>query len=161
MDCRSEADSLHANLTAGNKALCSASFSTNANAPAASAAGLTHRPLSSDHDDFRSRKHARELPAHVDAVHVRHVQVEEDDVWLQPCGLFEHPRAVLDSSDDLVVVRHEQSPNRRADSCVVVSHQNSTRPSRRDLGPGHLTYWQASMSSCNLESIKIDALSMR
>ena len=83
----------------------------------------------SDHDDFRSRKQAREFPARVEPVHLRHEQVEQDDVWLQSYGLFKELYAVHGRTNDFAGVVPEQAVYRHDQTRVVVSEQ--------DAGPYH------------------------
>ena len=94
----------------------------------------------SQSDDDRSRNHARKFLACVETVQPRHVEVEHDDVWLQPRGLFEQLNTVLDSSHHLAV-RREQSPNRRDESGVVVSQQHAGRYHGEDsISRSHFWY---------------------
>ena len=98
------------------------------------------------------------LPTRVDAVSVRHVQVEDDDVWPQLHGFFDHLCAVVDTSNDIEVVRHEQSPNRRAHSWVVFGHQYSLMRSLSDLGcHRHLTSLVPAAVVTDLCPVNIDA----
>ena len=89
-------------------------LSMNANAPAAKHSFLYDGVvLRSKHDYSGSREHSREFPASLETVERRHEQIKDDDVWLQPCSLFEQPCAVLGAPHYLVVVLREQSTNPR------------------------------------------------
>ena len=95
-----------------------------------------------DHDHVRRVELPAHRSRHLEAVDVRKLDVEQDDIGPQPCDLGQCPRSVPGLAHHDIAGLHEVRPERRAEAGMVIDQQDGAAH-RGIMSSGRAAYHRA------------------